>query len=473
MRALIFCLCFVTCPVLHAADFRAGASAVDVTPKKWPVSMVGSFSDRGATKAFDPLHARALVLDDGKTKLAIVIVDSCYLPRTILDKAKQIAAKKTGIPVTHQLMAATHTHSAPASKRSWAAGAKPSPDYIKQLTQGIADSVIQAHEQRVPAEMGWGKVALPEHVHNRRWFVKRAGIRPNPYGEDSDQVRMNPPRDSEILIRPAGPIDPDIMFLSVRAKKGYPIALLANYSLHYVGGVPRGGVSADYFGAFAKLIESALTPQGKEIPTPVVGMMTNGTSGDINNINFRKKTPRREPFEQIKYVAKSCAEAVLKANAKVKFKDDVTLASTQQELLLKIRKPTPFQMKRAKQYLAETDEKKLPIRAKAYSRRALELATGPESTKVILQAMRIGEIGIAAIPCEVFVEIGLEIKKKSELQPSFTIELANDHFGYLPTPRQHRLGGYETWLGTNMLEIEASEKITKVILDLLGKVAKK
>ncbi len=69
-----------------------------------------------------------------------------------------------------------------------------------------------------------------------------------------------------------------------------------------------------------------------------------------------------------------------------------------------------------------------------------------------------------------FAEIGLELKQQSPLEKMFTVELANGWNRYLPTPRQHRLGGYETWLGTNMLEIEASDKIQRVILELLHEV---
>ena len=55
-----------------------------------------------------------------------------------------------------------------------------------------------------------------------------------------------------------------------------------------------------------------------------------------------------------------------------------------------------------------------------------------------------------------FVEIGLEIKKKSPLKPTFTIELANGYNGYLPTPEQHELGGYETWRArSSYLEVDA------------------
>ncbi len=83
------------------------------------------------------------------------------------------------------------------------------------------------------------------------------------------------------------------------------------------------------------------------------------------------------------------------------------------------------------------------------------------------QAFRIGELAIAAIPFETFAETGLELKDRSPFPQTFTIELANGSFGYLPTPEQHRLGGYETWLGTNFVEPEASRKIVTALVGLL------
>ena len=90
-----------------------------------------------------------------------------------------------------------------------------------------------------------------------------------------------------------------------------------------------------------------------------------------------------------------------------------------------------------------------------------------------LQALRIGDLGIAAIPCEVFVEIGLEIKKKSPFATTFTTSLANGYNGYLPTPEHHRLGGYETWRArSSYLEIDASTRIVEQLLELLRQVRK-
>ena len=455
---------------LCAAGFRAGAAVGDITPTKWPEYLVGSFSERGAEKAWDPLSARALVMDDGETRLAIVIVDSCLIPRALFDEAKRRASKLTGIRSDHMLMAATHTHSAPASlDRIFA---KASDEYLEVLKSGIVKAIEQANANLEPAEVGWGQIDVPEHVHNRRWHMKSGGIVPNPFGETTDQVRMNPPRGRGLLDRPAGPTDPQVSFISVRAKGGRPIVLLANYSLHYVGGVPAGGVSADYFGEFARQIKQRIAPEEDDANPPFVGIMSNGTSGDINNINFRNPQPGKKPFEQIRHVATSVADEVVQVYKKTKHRESITLAMAQRELTLDIRKPTSEQLARAERFLAEPEESKLPRLAKAYAEFAIELSNRPPTEDLILQAIRIGDVGIASIPCEVFVEIGLAIKDRSPLETTITIELANGWNRYLPTPRQHRLGGYETWLGTNMLEIRASEKIERVVLELLREVSR-
>ena len=142
----------------------------------------------------------------------------------------------------------------------------------------------------------------------------------------------------------------------------------------------------------------------------------------------------------------------------------------EKELRLHYRKPTPEQLRFARAALEEKDETKLPRNAKAYAERAIKLNDGPEFADLKLQAIRVGELGIAAIPCETFTETGLTIKELSPMRPTFTIELANGHYGYLPTPRHFDWGGYETWLGTNLLERDASVKITRTILDLLNQV---
>lgn len=74
------------------------------------------------------------------------------------------------------------------------------------------------------------------------------------------------------------------------------------------------------------------------------------------------------------------------------------------------------------------------------------------------------------MPCEVFCEIGLEYRKRSPIQPAFMVSLNHGYFGYLPTPRHFELGGYETWLGTNRLEVQASEKMLDALVEMTGEM---
>ncbi|HEY8503328.1 MAG TPA: hypothetical protein VIL46_02020, partial [Gemmataceae bacterium] len=225
---------------------RAGAFAMDVTPpaEMFPISVNGGMTDRKATAAHDRLHARCLVLDDGKTKLAIAVVDSCMIPREILDAAKARAKEATGIPAEHMLISATHTHTAPTVGGVFQSD--PDERYRKFLEQRIAEGIAKAAANLAPAKVGWAVGKDPTQVFNRRWLMKPGSIAPDPFGGTTDRVKMNPGYRAAGMVKPAGPIDPDVSVLSVQARDGKPLALLANYSLHYVGGIPP--LSADYFG---------------------------------------------------------------------------------------------------------------------------------------------------------------------------------------------------------------------------------
>jgi hypothetical protein len=448
-----------------AEGIRAGAYAQDITPEKFPVTVNGGFQNRQAAAAHDRLHARCLVLARDKTKIAIVIVDSCMLPRDLVREAKKQAEERTGIPASNMLIAATHTHTAPTVAGVFQSD--PDENYVKLVPERIAQGIERAHKNLVPARIGWAVGKDPTQLFNRRWKMKPGTIAPDPFGNNTDQVKMNPGYQVPGLVEPAGPTDPDVSILAVQTRDGKPIALLANYSLHYVGGFPP--LSADYFAAFAERI-GELIGAGDGF----VGIMSNGTSGDVNNINFADPAPKGQlPGDQIRIVADSVAKAAFEAYKTVNYHDDLTLGVAWKDIELGVRRPSEQDVARAKNILEKAKEKKqLTTSAEVYARETVLLAGYPGTVEAQMQALRIGDLGIAAIPCEVFTEIGLDIKKRSPLKSTFTIELANGYNGYLPTPAQHRLGGYETWRArSSYLEVDASTKITEAVLGLLKEVA--
>ena len=147
----------------------------------------------------------------------------------------------------------------------------------------------------------------------------------------------------------------------------------------------------------------------------------------------------------------------------------------QREVTLKVRRPTEGQIADAKAVLAttnETERAKLPKLAEVYARRVLSLAAAGDTLSVPLQALRIGDFAICAIPFETFAETGLNLKRRSPFPRTVVIGIANGYNGYLPTPEQHQLGGYETWLGTCRVQENASAILTDHLLAMLSELAK-
>jgi hypothetical protein len=159
-------------------------------------------------------------------------------------------------------------------------------------------------------------------------------------------------------------------------------------------------------------------------------------------------------------IAHSLAERAVRVAKEARYQSDISLAAAHADLDLAIRRPDEQRLTWARNLWANVKEDDQLTRPQVYARETLALADYPSSLRIPMQAFRIGNLGLAAIPCEVFAETGLAIKQNSALKPSFTIELANGYFGYLPSAEQHKSGGYETWPArSSCLETEAETKI--------------
>jgi len=445
----------------------AGVATSNITP--WlGGGLVGNFGIPPPAKyVHDELHTRCFVLDDGTTRIALVVCDNIYISREVLDDAKRQITEATGLSADRVLISGTHTHSSVSAR--WKNPLQPEKEFTEYqqfVAHRISDGVRCAINNLRPARVAWGTADLPGQVFCRRWLMKPGTELINPFGEP-DHAKMNP-GNSPNLLKPAGPVDPQIAFLALETLEGRPLGLLANYSLHYVGGTGPNHISADYFAVFADRIQELLGADRQD--PPFVAAMSNGTSGNINNVNYAVPRPKRQPYEQMRLVADECAQAVCGEYKKLVWHDWVPLGMRQRELELAVRKPTQAQLEHANKLLSEPERPDKFPHERSYAQSALLLQNSPETVRVILQAVRIGELGISAIPFEVFSEIGLELKARSPLKPSFTIELANGGYGYLPTPEQHKLGGYETWLGTNKVEVQASVKIVNSLLEMFAEL---
>ena len=469
LLAIAGCLAFGVSPAA-AGPFQAGAATSNITPRLGG-EIIGGFAPFPSTHVHDELHARCLVLDDGQMRLALVVCDLLGVDHLVSVEARRLIDESIGLPPERVLISATHTHSASSAlgQDRFKADQKLD-DYQQFVARRIADGVRRAANNLRPAEIAFGTAEAPEHVFNRRWQMKPGTVPPNPFG-GIDQVKMNPPAGSPNLVEPAGPTDPTISLIAVREPDGRPISVFAAYSLHYVGGVGAGHVSADYYGMFCQELARLLDAEHQD--PPFVALMANGTSGDINNINFREPRPRQPPYAQMRLVADDVAAKVRAAMEKLEYRDQARLDSRYREPIVGWRRPTDEQLQWAKETLAGAEKTPGKVDLSAiYAERTLRIAEHAETAAVPLQVLRIGDVCLGTMPCEVFCEIGLEFKERSPLKPAFMVELAHGYLGYLPTPRQHRLGGYETWLGTNRLEPAASDKLLGELLEMAAEVAR-
>ncbi len=445
---------------------RAGAAVSNITPEIGG-AIIGGFSPFPSTHVHDELNARCLVLDNGEQRLAIVVCDLLGASQQMFDEAARLVEKQTGIRREALLMSCTHTHSAvSALSANRYSTQEPLSAYQTFVAQRIADGVQRAANLLQPARIGWASGQEPDQVFNRRWFMKEGSIPANPFG-GQDKVKMNPPRNSPDLIKPSGPTDPEVCVVALQTLEGKPLAVLANYSLHYVGDVGSGHISADYFPVVCDRLQQLLGADRQD--PPFVAMLSNGTSGNINNIDFSKPAPPASTsYSRINAVANDVAQVAFEAMQGMTYHHWVSLQSRFRLLQLGARQPTSEQLNRAQELVKKPrlvgGRTALEV---VYAERTLAMKDVPAEMEVPVQTLRLGDAAICGIPCETFVETGLELKQKSPFPRTFTHSIAGGYLGYLPTPEHHALGGYETWLGTNRLEVQASVKITQALLEML------
>ncbi len=450
------------------AGLQAGAAVVDIAPPKLPVLQNGGFLQQTADRVTQPLYARALTLADEEQRLAICVVDSCMLSRELCDEAKQMASAATGIPVNRMLISATHTHSAPATMRCL--GCPADPEYPEWLVPRIAECITRAAQAMRPAQAGWGVIDAGFYTNTRRWIFLPHRMQSDPFGQVSVRAMMHPGHANPDTAGPAGPIDPDLTVLSIQDREGRPLAILGNFSMHYYG---ASGLSSDYTGRVCQMLEEAMNQVVPGDAVPCVALMSQGTSGDLHFMDYsipQADQPFQGKPDGFERYCRGLTDLATKALQGVSHRSDVKLAMAEATLKLGRRAPDLQRLAWADPILAQMPDlpRNLP---EVYALEARWLHEHPEA-ELKLQAIRIGELGITAIPNEVYGVTGVKLKMQSPLKPTMNLELANGGEGYIPPPEQHQLGGYTTWPArTAGLEVQAEPQIVQTVLELLEQVS--
>lgn len=469
-RTLVAFIITLSSPLtaLPAADFKAGAAIVDITPPKLPVLVNGGMFSRSVAKIKTRIHARAIAMTDGKTQLAIVVADSCMMSRPLLDEAKALAEKRSGIPANRMLISATHAHSVPSSMGCL--GTDPDPAYVPFLRDRLVEAVVAAKSAMEPARVGFGKGNAADFTALRQWIRRPDRVDEDPFGNKTVRANMHAGRNWDDVTGEAGPEDPELSLIAFQAKDGRPIAVLANFSMHYFG---DQDISADYFGLFCEGLRQRIAPGSAAGKGPFVGVMSHGCSGDIWRRDYTKPESQWNANLTIEEYANGLVDIAMAAYREVRHRDDVELAMDERRMTLAYRVPDKQRLEWAQRIVAAMGDRGAKTTTEVYAREQIILHER-QKTEIVIQALRIGDIAIATTPCETYAVTGLKVKAASPLKQTMVIELANGGDGYIPPSEQHLFGGYNTWAARSAgLEITAEPKIAEAVIGMLEKVSGK
>ncbi len=443
---------------------QAGAATSNITP--WlGVTMPGSFHPRYGEDVHDELLAKALVIDNGDVRIAMVTCDLIAIPEAIANAVKARIEERCGISPECVMVNATHTHSGAGVSNLLGMGEDEG--YTTWLPLKVADAVELAVKRMQPARAGFASVMEDRISFYRRWLMK------------DGTVRMNPGLNNPDLVRPMGEIDPELAMMYVEGVDGTPISVVASFSLHYVGTGSVGEVSADYFGQFFNLMRHYLG--GNCVP-----ILWNAASGQINNNDYSgERIWRDRGHPRARRMANVLAGHVLTEIQLMDLDEELALESVTGTLAFSRKVITEADLDIAEQILAggyEYEEGPFswvvgqPVRQDrvgVYARQCQRLAALPEQMTAPVQAIRLGDAAILALPGEIFVETGLRIKAQTSASPLMLVSLANGSIGYVCTDEAlTQEGGYETWASLSSLggvgTVPAMESLSLSLLETLG-----
>ncbi len=407
----------------------AGSAKVNITP---PLSIphLGYVPRQGKfTGVHDPLFARALVLDNSETKLAIISADSLGYGNEILGAGRNFTAEvrerindRTGIEPGNVMLASTHSHSTPETlgitRLSDVPEAGP---WLEVLMEQLASAVEMASGNMAPAQLKLGTGLAEEIGHNRR--VRDLSI--------DDQIAR-------------GLVDPQVGVLMCEVLESGESFVVANFACHPVTVQVQPLVSADYPGVATDLVERTVDGCRN-------CLFLQGAAGNINPM-----LDDTRDFADVGRYGMILAGEVLKIIGSLRSPEmpvmEPRLAAKSEVLHLPVRDlPDPVPIKEGYERAlkdagnAETDAERFrALRTAGQHRESLDLIErGTDPVPGEVQVMRIGDLAVASTPGEMFVQLGLEIKRRSAAAHTFVVELANGWVGYLLNPGGFAEGGYE------------------------------
>jgi neutral ceramidase len=431
---LVGCM-HVNQPASAAEPLQVGVAEIDITP---PVGyrMAGYFNERLATGTHDPLHAKALVIRQGAAQIALVSCDLVGVSLAVTTNARAQASQRTGIPVTNIVVCATHSHTGPlfegplreyfheAAEKKFLHDPQEGVYYPAFLIERVVKVLAAAQANLRPAELQAGVATQQGLSFNRRYWMKNGKVVFNP-------GQLNPD-----IVRPAGPTDPDVGILLARdLATRQPFAGLTVFATHSdtVGGTLY---SADYEYYLEQTLRAAY---GKDY----VSVFGIGTCGDINHIDVSKKEPATG-LAVAERLGSTLGKTVVAAAPGLPLVSKPALAVLSTTILVPFQQVTPEQVAEARTVMQKFYDTNTAFLTKVAAVKTLDLASLGPTRPMEVQVFRLnGETAIVCLPCEIFVELGLAIKRASPFRHTMVISVCNDRPSYVPTQKAFAEGSYE------------------------------
>jgi neutral ceramidase len=375
-------------------------------------------------------------LESGATVVGMVVCDLVALDPSTIEKFRALVDKEGLLPNDHLLVSVTHTHSGPAyasfltryMTSDAAANSARFEDWENQLPHRMVEALRTAYQQREIARLTTGRGEAQVSVNRRL---------PDVMGE----IRLHP--------NPDGPVDPELLAVRLSRPDGGTIATLVNYACHPVVLCED---NLQHSGDFAHFLYKRL-----EAVSGGVALFINGACGNIN-------PARRGDFAAAEWVGTTLADAVQAALQVGTTVDQAVLKGAYSTVALPLKQlpgeadidrylghaktalaahsnPENYEGKRLAAEVERAEQQAGRLGALMQRLQSWGAANGEIGAQI--QALRIGEIDLVALPGENFFELGLSIKAGSEGRPCMVAGYSNRSVGYVPTEIAYTEGGYE------------------------------
>lgn len=395
---------------------KCGTVELQITPPLG-LSIPGYFEDRRSVGIKDELYVKALVLDDGNTVVAIIVIDAVAIHQQDVIAIRERVRSQTGILWENIMVSATHIHTGPPVASTFKCIRDE--EYVSILIKKSADAAVIAFKKMKPVKIGFNVGREESISFNRRFFMK------------DGSVRTNPGVNNPLIDKPTGPIDPDVCVMRIDDEQGKPQAFVTNFACHpdVVGGNEYSG---DYPGELSNTLKKVY---GQDI----VSLFITGTCGNINHIDVTNKTFIGQDY-YIK-MGRVLAGEVIKTIEKIETSDNIKIKASLTCFKASTRELSEEMIKKAEDLMKL--ENADPIEKIFAEEIFVYLKKREKTLDVEVQAIKVGDLAIVGLPGEIFVEWGLKLKKSSPFKFNMLNTLANARCGYLPTLEAFSQGGYE------------------------------